>query len=100
MENKRYNEFDHKEVNTMKDIDIIVNNEVKLDKKRNSAMKEGMVSATVMSIFSRIIITILSVIIGGIIVFVAFLVYSLFSNMYETNVNKINNMKEQSINDE
>ena len=96
MENKRYNEIDHKDIKTIDDINKIVAHEVQLHKKRKAAMKEGMATATAMSITSKIIIIIMTIIFIAIVGYVSFYVYIYFAGVYQSNVRNLENMKEMS----
>ncbi len=78
MKKERYDEVDHKQINSMDDIDNIVKNEVKLDKKRKSSMKMTRASAEAMSFLSRIIIAVIVVAMLAIIGYLGILLYSYF----------------------
>ena len=59
-------------------------------------MKEGMATATAMSITSKIIIIIMTIIFIAIVGYVSFYVYIYFAGVYQSNVRNLENMKEMS----
>ena len=78
MEKERYDKVDHKQINSMDDIDNIVKNEVKLDKKRKSNMKMTRASAETMSFLSRIIIAVIVLAMLAIVGYLGVLLYPYF----------------------